>query len=139
MAGQASLSGNLTIGQGTATDFSFPNTFAATQLALLPNPKSFVVAVGVLTKTFASPAAFVPFGIVGQTSEYQIKKCSTLYVRTVSEFEIRITSDDGLGGSTIATMPFQGTLLIETPELKPIQFIEIKGEGLVEYLVTGKN
>lgn len=139
MGGQVQISGNITLGQGTATSSAFPSTFAAAQLGLLPNPKSYDVAAGVLTKTVASPLAFVPLGVVGPTSQYQVSECLTFYLRSESPFDLRITQDDGIGGSTISTIPVHGTYLQETPELKAITFIEIKGEGLIEYLVAGKD
>lgn len=128
------LSGALTA--GPATGSGFPAASFTVPLALIAGASSsFQVASGVLTQLYASPAAFVALGGVGPTAA--VTQGQFLYLKCDAASVLRITTDDGSGGTAVVEVPVHGLVLIEFPALRPLELLEIKGTGKVEYLVCG--
>lgn len=130
--GQVTLSGNLQGGPpsgGTvfpAAQFITPLNFS------VPN-KAFNSATGVLTRNLSDAGDFVPLSGIG----VDVPKVDTLYVKAESDFDIRITQDDGSGGSTVQTISARGLFIMETPNSKQITLVEIAASTKLEYFASG--
>lgn len=131
--GSVSLQGALIGGPGGAG--GFPASMFNTPISLSSGAKLFGNATGVLTRTVASPGAFLALGSIGANAD--VPKANTLYLRADGDLDLRITQDDGTGGSTVIVVPIRGLFLMETPTAKQITLLEVRGSGLLEYFASG--
>lgn len=107
-------------------------TFTA-RLRFTQTPKSYGVATGVLQMNLASPSAFVALAGVPST----VSQVDTLYIRTSDNVDVRITTDDGVGGNVVTTIPCIGLLVLEFQTLKFCKLVEVKGTATLEYVASG--
>jgi len=134
---QLSLTGALVAGPSGGGDV-FPASSFMVPLALAAgSAASFQVATGVLTQLVASPGAFVPLVGVGPTAA--ATQGTFLYLRTDAEVTLRLTVDDGSGGTDTLELPVSGLALMEFPAARPLELLEIRGTATVEYLVAGNS
>lgn len=105
----------------------------STPLALLNGKKSFGIASGVLTRRV--PAAYEALSAIGVNRD--VPKADTLYLKSDSAILVRLTRDDGAGGSVITVEPVHGLLILETPADRRITLVEVQGSGVVEYFASG--
>jgi len=136
--GQVVLSGQMIAGPPAAGD-SFPGSQLNVPLQFISGGqagKGYGVATGVLTRLVQSPLAFVPLQGVGPTDT--VTKGDTLYFKCDSPMDLRVTQDDGVGGTTIHLEPgVHGVLLKEFSTIKPLVLLEVQGTGKMEYYISG--
>ena len=134
---QLALTGALSAGPTGGGDV-FPASSFTVPLALSAGAAaSFQVASGVLTQLVDSAAVYVPLVGVGPTAA--VSQGTFLYLRTNAEVTLRLTVDDGSGGTDTLEMPANGLVLVEFPAARPLELLEIRGTATVEYLVAGNS
>jgi hypothetical protein len=129
--GQLTADGAITGQPPTASDGFQSATFTA-RLKLSQTPKSYGGATGTLAMSLASPSAFVTLPI-----SPMVQQGDTLYLRSSDNVDVRITTDDGAGGSVVATFPCIGLLVMEFQATKFLKLLEVQGTTTLEYAVTG--
>lgn len=132
--GTLKLEGSIYGGPGTASDV-FPNASFNAKLATRTNPKSYGAASGVIQQRLASPSAFVVLAGIGATQP--VTRGDFLYLRCDSAITLRITHDDGAGGSTVVSIPVHGLYIYEFQDTKFLKALEAQGSALLEYFVSG--
>jgi hypothetical protein len=136
--GQVTLSGTLTAGPPAACS-GFPSTTLSAALGFGGGgcgcSKSFNAASGLISRTVNSPAAFVPLSAIGPNGD--VTQGDFLYFRTESPVDLRITIDDGAGGTTVITQRVGGIYLQEFDPRQPLELLEIRGSSRIEYFVSG--
>lgn len=135
MSGIVTLEGSLSGGPPLAVADEFAGAQFATQLRLSVSPKSYTNASGILARTFTNPSVYVTLGVVG--ADREVPKANFLYFRAPGDFGLRITQDDGLGGSVVHTSQHTGLYLAEFPASKLVTQVEIAANGQVEYFASG--
>lgn len=96
----------------------------------------FGVGTGILKRNVASPAAFVALQGVGATDT--VTRGKVLYLKTNAPMLIRISNDDGAGGTTTATIPIEGgPMLLRFQAAKFLKLLEVQGSGQLAYLIVG--
>lgn len=136
MAGRniVTLQGSLQAGPAKSSDSAFPSGLVNASFTLKPSTKSAPVSVYDV-RNLSSPSAFVQLRGVG-TSE-TVTQANTLYLRTDAAMTVRLTYDDGAGGSVVATFPVEGLFIVEASLSKFIKLVEAQGVGVVEYFASG--
>jgi hypothetical protein len=86
-------------------------------------------------RAISSPSSYVDVRCVG-TNE-AVTKGSFLYARASAAMLLRLTTDDGAGGSVLAVLPIDGLLVFEVDPDKFLKLLEAQGEGTLEFLVSG--
>lgn len=132
--GQVSLTGTLQGGPPTGGSV-FPSSSFTTQVGLSQNPKSFQVATGVLTRLLSDTATFVEMTAVGVGRD--VPKANFLYIRAESDYDLRITQDNGQGGSTVSTSHHRGVYVSEFPDSRLVTLVEIAASTKLEYFASG--
>lgn len=132
--GAASISGSLTFGPQPAGG-TFPNGSSSLQLGLIADQKPFDAASPAVTRSFDSPSAFASLGVVAESGP--VVRCTVFYLRCESKLRVRVTFDDGVGGTYQSTFPLLGTILIEPPDDEAIVSVEVKGTSTIEYCAAG--
>lgn len=134
--GRINVSGVVEGGPENAGSATFPAATFTSPLALLASAgKQFGVATGVLTRTLNSPSAYVTLDGVGPSAT--VTQGDTLYLKTDGQMQLRLTNDDGAGGTTQAVVPVHGLVVLEFPSTKALELLEAQGSGKIEYLVSG--
>lgn len=87
------------------------------------------------SRSLNSPSSFA--GLDGVGSGETVTKATFLYLRTATAMTIRLTTDDGSGGSVTAVIPVDGFLLMEFQTAKFLKLVEAQGVGTVEYFASG--
>lgn len=82
-----------------------------------------------------SPSAFT--GLDGIGPNYAVTRATFLFLRTSTVMSIRLTFDDGAGGSTTSVVEVNGLFLIEANASKFIKLLEAQGVGAVEFFASG--
>lgn len=136
--GLLEVSGSLDAGPPsvTASD-SFPGAAVTVPLRLPAGRKTYSVATGVLPRNLSSPLSFAVIDGVGAGNA--VTQGTFLYLRASQAFELRITTDDGLGGSVVTTLPVSTLLLLEFDSVKFLKLLEAKGTTQLEYFVCGNS
>ncbi len=129
------LAGSIDAGPPSSTSESFPASSFSVPLRFRENTKGFSVATGVLTRNLASPGAFVALQGVGPTDS--VTKGTFLYLKSDALIDVRVTTDDGVGGSVLAIIPPSGFVLLELDATKFLKLLEAKGTARLEYFVCG--
>lgn len=133
--GVLKVSGSLDAGPPTVTSESFPGASLSVPLRLPAGSKSFSVATGVLQRKLNSALAYVALDGVGPIAA--VTKGSFLYLRSDQAFSLRVTTDDGLGGSDVAVHPVATLVLVEYDSTKFLKLLEAKGVANLEWFVCG--
>jgi len=135
--GQLNLSGSLIGGPPTGGE-TFPAASFTVPLRLRTDPKGFNAATGVLTQQISTAvgvyATLAPIGSGGV-----VTKADTLYFKSNGPVLVRITTDDGVGGSVVAIVPCDGLMMLEPGSLKYIKLVEVSGNALIEYFASGQS
>ncbi len=131
--GIVSLTGALVGGLNSPE--GYPGSVFNVPVALSEARKLWTNATGVLTRTIESPDAFVVMSAIGP--EADVPAANTIYGRSNAPLDLRITQDDGDGGSTVIILAVSGTFLFETPPTKQITLLEARGTALLEYFASG--
>lgn len=129
------IEGSLTAGPPSVTSEAFPGASVAVPLRLRENTLAFNVATGMLSRSLASALAFVPLQGVGPGDA--VTKAVFLYLKGNALFDVRLTTDDGLGGSVVSVVPVNGFALLQFDGTKFLKLLEAKGTALIEYFLCG--
>ncbi len=132
--GQVQLSGSLSAGPPSASG-SFPSSAMSEQISLLVGLKGYSNASGVLSRTIASPNAFVALPSVGETGD--VAAADTLYFKSNGPVVLELTLDDGSGGDTVLPLDVHGLVLAEFPADKALKGLRVKGSCQIVYFVSG--
>lgn len=135
--GQLNLNGQILAGPPQSGGNGFPAASFNVPLQTLQTPKGFQVGTGVLTQIVNSPSAFVPLN--GVATDAAVTQGDFLYLKVNAAVILRITTDDGAGGTNIVEVPVHGVIIMEFPTLNALEVLEVQGTGTVEYLVTGQS
>lgn len=136
MSGQIKVNGNVIGGPAVVSTGTFPSARFDAIIALRDGSKSFNAATGILSYNVASPGpAYQTLDGVGAART--VVKGNFLYFRTSSQIQLRLTTDDGIGGSVLSILPVYGLLVVEFDDSKFLKLLEAQGSGMVEYLVSG--
>lgn len=128
------LDGTLTHGEGACGCGSQADTTYG--LGLGPcggKPAPVGLGTGPSKRTVSSPSAFVALEGAGTT----VGRCDFLFLHSNADVLLRLTTDDGSGGSDVVVLPHVGLLLKEFPAAKFLKLVEVKGAAQIAYLVTG--
>lgn len=114
---------------------TFPAAQFSTPLRLSSPNKGFQNASGILTRVLTNPAVFVAIPAVGTGGD--ITRANFLYVRSDGDYQLRLTQDDGAGGTTVTTIQCRGLFVTETPDSLAIVGVEIASSSKIELLASG--
>lgn len=134
--GQSKLDGTFLSGPPSVTDGTFPSSTMSMALKLLPDPKSWQRATGVLQRAvnIASPSFLTLDGLgTGKT----VEEGNLLVMRTNSPLTLRITQAI-TGGDVTATFKVNGLCVLEFPEAEPLTLLEVQGNSTIEYFAQGQ-
>lgn len=120
---------------GPSASGAFPGAALNVPLSFGGGPKQFGAATGILTRNVSSPSSFATLDGVGATAT--VTQGTLLYFKTQSAMVLRLTTDDGVGGTATASVPVQGLFVLEFPTTRPLELLEVQGSGLIEYFVCG--
>lgn len=136
--GQILLTGQLIAGPSQGSnDATFPQAQVSASLLLKKTPRTYAVATGNIARSLNSPLAFVALQGIGDDDT--VTKGEILYLRSAEDIELRITTDDGLGGDVIEdVVPVSGLYVREFPATKFLKLLEAKGESAIEYFASGQ-
>jgi len=117
---------------------TFPGTVASVPLRLRTDPKGFNSATGVLQRQIqTNPGVYVTLGEVGASGS--VPKANTFYIKSGGPLTLRITTDDGVGGSVVAVVPIDGFNFFEFDTTKFLKLAEVSGSALIEYFASGQS
>lgn len=138
MAGQTDFSGSIISGPPLVSDNTFPSAQASISLHTTPNPKSWAVCTGVLSRTFTAVIGGVPWVTLdGIGSGKTVEECDLLYLRSNAKMLVRITQKEGLS-TIVSTIYVTGLQVIESPSTNPVTLVEVQGSTCtIEYLAQG--
>jgi hypothetical protein len=132
--GQISVSGTLQGGPPAGGDI-FPSAQFITPLRLSQSPKGFQSASGILTRSLTDPNVFVVLTAVGPAAD--VPKANFVYIRAESDYKLRITQDDGLGGTVVRLVNVRGLFMSEFPDNQQVVLLEASGSTKLEYFASG--
>lgn len=135
MAGQnvVTFKGTLQAGPPKSSSSSFPTGIVNASFELTPAAKAAPVSVQQV-RNMASPAAYVALDVGPNQS---VTQANFVYCRTEAPFSLRVTFDDGAGGSVVSVIPVSGIFAIEAPDGQYIKLLEAQGTGVFEYFASG--
>ncbi len=128
------LQGTLLAGPAKGSSAGFPTGLVNAEFTLRPSSKGAAVSVYDV-RNLSSPSGFLTLRGVGAGET--VTQATTLYLRTESPMQVRLTYDDGSGGSRTATLDVEGLCILEAPSTKFIKLLEASGVGVVEYFASG--
>lgn len=128
------LEGTLTIGPPCAVECCGGVDGAETTLPVCVKVEATAV-VGAITRTLASPGSFVTLSGIGASDA--VTQGSFLYVMTDAAMTLRITCDDGAGGTALELIPVQGLFVRQFDPTKPLELLEVRGSGRITYAACG--
>lgn len=120
---------------GPSDGGSFPTAQFNAQLSLKNATKGYNAATGVLTRNVQSPNAFVALSAIGGGAD--VPEADFFYMKSNSDFAVRITLKDGVGGTTVVVVPVSGLFMFEPQSQKAIVSVEVQGSGPIEYFASG--
>ena len=97
--------------------------------------KPYAKATGIIENTVATGGVYQALPGVG--ADPAITKANTLYFFSDSPVLLRLTTDDGAGGSVVAVVPVDGLFVSEFQDSKFLKLVEVNGSGGIEYFVSG--
>ncbi len=128
------LQGTILSGPPRSGTGTFPVGLINITFGLKPSNKvAAVSSKGV--RNLASPSSFATLHGVGPGED--VAQANFLFLQTDSPIDVRITQDDGAGGSVVSVVSVDGLLVLEKPSNKFIKLIEAQGTGVVEYFASG--
>jgi hypothetical protein len=127
--------GTLKAGPPKASTSGFPTGVVNTSFSLRPAQKLASVSTQAVRNLATGAGVYATLHGIGTGED--VTQGTFLYVRTDSDFLIRITTDDGSGGSVVAVLPVSGLLIFEAQPGKFIKLLEASGSGVVEYYASG--
>lgn len=137
---QAKLSGNLYAGPAEGVSGGFDSMTLNEQLSFQPSGDQgigFQVGDGVLTVNVAtnSPSWRTLHGVgPGETVTQGI----LFYAKSSGALLLRLTFDDGVGGSIVSIFPISGgPILMPLDATKFLKLLEVQGQGRLIYFVCG--
>lgn len=135
--GQINLSGAL-IGGPPSGGETFPAATFSVPLRLRSDPKGYNAATGVLQQQVSTaPGVYVTLTGIGTGST--VTKANTFYLKSSGPVLLRLTTDDGLGGSVVAVLPVDGLAgPIEFDATKFLKLAEVSGSAQLEYFASGQ-
>lgn len=136
MAGQnvVTFKGTLQAGPPKSSTSGFPTGVTNASFDLKPAAKLAPVSTGLQVRSLASPSAYVALDV---GTNQAVTKANFLYVRTEAPFLLRVTYDDGAGGSIVSVVPVDGLFVHEAPGDKFIKLLEAQGTGVIETFASG--
>lgn len=135
--GQLKISGSLIAGPPGSVSAPLPAMVATAPLSTKTDPKGYERATGILQRS-ETWAAFTDTGEPGNV----VKRGHFLYFKSDGPVQLRLTTDDGLGGNVLAVIPVDGIYLSEIDEARYLKKLEVHtGAALVqfEYFVSGQS
>lgn len=129
---QLKLSGSLIAGPPTVTDGTFPSMTASAPITTKENPKTYQRATGILRRV----ETFVAFTDLGEPGQV-VNQATFLYFRSDSPVELRLTTDDGVGGNEVAIVPVDGLCMLEFDATQFLKLLEMNGSATIEYFLSG--
>ena len=135
MANVLQLTATLMAGPQGSSDCSFPSGVSTVSFGLLPSTKSAGVSTGLHNKSVNSASSFVALDGIG--SAETVTQGNTLYLRTTTAMQIRLTMQPASGPDVVSIVYVQGAMLLELPSTNYLKLLEAQGVGTVEYLVSG--
>ena len=133
--GRVALTGEVSVQPDVISDTTFPGAVKSTQLSTTPTQKPSAVDSGIAKRMINTPNAFLALSGVGPTDD--VTRGDTLYIKTNSPIQVRLTFAQVSGGDLISTLPLYGTCILEIPSDQYLKTIEAKGAGTIEYLISG--
>lgn len=133
--GQLIVTGNLQGGPPIAGDGTFPASQFNTPLRLSQSPKLWQSASGVLTRLLSNAVVFTVLPAVGAAGD--VPRANFLYARADGAYQLRLTQDDGAGGTTVQTLQCQGLFMAEFPDARALVQVEVAATGKLEYFASG--
>lgn len=134
--GVLKLSGNLSAGPQSASE-GFPAAMFSAPIFPRENQRSFGVATGIVTRQLASPGAFAALQGVGATDT--VKNGDFLYMKSNAQIDVRMTIDNGAGGSDLRIVTVHGLVILEFSTARPLKLLEAQGTAVLEYFVSGQS
>lgn len=113
----------------------FPAATFNTPLRTAQSPKGFQSASGILKRTVSSPGAFIALSAVGVGQD--VPQADFFYLRSDGALQLRLTNDDGVGGTTVQIVQVFGLFIVEFPNTLQLQLAEVQGNAQIEYFASG--
>lgn len=135
MSDTVAVSGTLQLGPANVSDSSFPAAVVNITLSLKAGDQKIATVSDKGVRLLASPSVFVDMRCVGPGEA--VTKGTLLYVRSSVPMLLRLTTDDGAGGSVLAVIPIDGLYVHEVDQNKFLKLLEAQGQGTIEFLVSG--
>jgi len=66
-----------------------------------------------------------------------VTQANFFYFKSSSAVNLRLTFDDGAGGTTTATVQVSGLFITEVNNSLPLELVEVQGSATVEYFASG--
>ncbi len=133
-----SISGAISVGEACATGCDGAGD-ATEQLGLGPcGGRSAPAHTGFARRTIVVlPPSWLALGEVGATAT--VKQGDFLYLRTNAPISIRLTVDDGAGGTRTYVEDVESLVLKTFPTGKPLELLEVQGSATIVFLVSGQS
>jgi hypothetical protein len=134
---QLSLGGSQFVA-GPAGAQGFPSAALDVLFALNPDPKSYQTTTGAATFTANSPSpTFTALGGISATLG-PVKAAHTLFLRTQTPMNFRITQNDPSLTPTVKIIPgVNGLFVFEPGAGFEVTLVEVEGTGVIEYAAFG--
>lgn len=123
--GVLTIDGTLTGKPDSGATGTFPSGYSTVPFTLFGTQKTYAASTGVNQASIAINAAYAALPDIGSSTK--VTHADTLYVRTNKLVNVRVTSDDGIGGSVVAVLPVKGLLVLEFDSTKYLKLVEIQG------------
>ncbi len=137
MANTVEISGTLVAGPQAVCDSAFPSGSLELKFGVGPCGCKPAAVQCYNTKNVNAPSVYVALDGIG-TGE-SVTQANTLYVRAPTPLNLRLTTDDGAGGSVVAIVPISGVWVMEFPSNKFLKLLEVLGVGPIEYYASGNS
>ena len=134
------LLGNLTAGPQGVCEGGFPSGVLQVGFGFAgscpgagtkPAPKKFWSSL-----TLNNPNTFTALDGVG--AGQSVTQGNSVYIRTTALMIFRLTFADPTGGpDLVSTMPILGLVILEPANAGYLKLLEAKGQGVIEYFVSG--
>ena len=137
--GTLTIDGTLTGKPDSGSPGTFPSGYSTVPFTLFGTQKTYAVSTGVNQASITINAAYAALPDIGSSTK--VTHADTLYVRTNKLVNVRVTTDDGVGGSVVAVVPVKGLLILEFDATKYLKLVEIQGHPteatVVEWWASG--
>lgn len=136
MAGNnvTNLQGTIISGPPRSGSGTFPAGLVSIAFTLKPANKSSPVSAKAV-RNLQSPNSFATLHGIGSGED--VTQANFLFLQTDNPIDVRITCDDGNGGSVVSVVSVDGLLMMEKPTSKFIKLLEAQGTGVIEYFASG--